>query len=63
MVAEKPKKDIYDFVGLFKTEGGGGGGGDGDEERREPLNLENTMWANTFLAAGKVIGLVMYTGD
>lgn len=29
---------------------------------REPLSLENTMWANTVLAAGKIYGMVIYTG-
>jgi phospholipid-translocating ATPase len=26
------------------------------------LNLENTLWANTVLASGTAIGLVIYTG-
>lgn len=26
------------------------------------MNLENTMWANTVLASGKALGLVLYTG-
>jgi len=36
------------------------GGGEG---YRESLNLENTMWANTYVAAGKVIGMALYTGS
>jgi len=26
------------------------------------LNVENTIWANTVLASGTAIGLVLYTG-
>jgi len=30
---------------------------------REPLSLENTLWANTVLASsGHVLGMVVYTG-
>ena len=28
----------------------------------EPLTAENMLWANTVLAAGSVIGFVVYTG-
>lgn len=35
------------------------GGGDG---HREPLSLENTMWCNTVLSAGKVLAIVIFTG-
>ena len=34
-----------------------------DSIEKEPLTLENTMWANTVLASqGYVIGLVVHTG-
>jgi hypothetical protein len=29
----------------------------------ESLNIENALWANTVLAAGTAIGLVVYTGN
>jgi phospholipid-translocating ATPase len=29
---------------------------------KESLSLENTMWAGTVLASGKILGLVIYTG-
>ena len=48
--------NIYDFKGLFKLEEGGG------EGLREALNLENTLWQNTVLAAGHIAALVIYTG-
>jgi phospholipid-translocating ATPase len=28
----------------------------------DALNVENTLWANTVLAAGTAVGLVIYTG-
>ena len=43
--------DIYDFVGNFNS---------GD--KREALTLDNTAWANTVLAAGHLIGVVVFTG-
>ena len=52
---EPPSKLIYNFQGVIqcKTEEG---------EKKEPLNLENTMWASTVVASKKVIGIVIYTG-
>eukprot|EP00177_Eucheuma_denticulatum_P004786 GFKZ01008694.1.p1 GENE.GFKZ01008694.1~~GFKZ01008694.1.p1 ORF type:complete len:1164 (+),score=162.67 GFKZ01008694.1:465-3494(+) len=50
--AEAPKKEIYDFVGTFVYSDG----------RREPLNLENTLWANTVVASGRAICVVVYNG-
>lgn len=55
--AEKPKKEIYDFLGTFTTINPT----DGSEEV-DSLNLENTLWTNTVVATGTVIGLVLYTG-
>ena len=52
---EPPSKLIYNFQGVVncRTEEG---------PKREPLNLENTMWASTVVASMKVIGIVIYTG-
>ncbi|XP_022779595.1 probable phospholipid-transporting ATPase IIB, partial [Stylophora pistillata] len=53
--AEKPQKDIHSFVGTFTRY---------DGERTEiPLSIENTMWANTVIASGTAVGLVIYTGS
>jgi len=58
---EPPRREIYDFVGNFSiclTEG--------SEEKvytEEPLSLENTLWANTVIASGSAIVLVLYVGD
>jgi len=53
--ANPPIIDIYKFEGVFETERNG-------QKVRESLSLENTMWASTILAAGKVYGMVLYTG-
>uniref|UniRef100_A0A023FYN9 Putative P-type atpase n=1 Tax=Amblyomma parvum TaxID=251391 RepID=A0A023FYN9_AMBPA len=52
--AEEPKKDIHSFIGKFTRHDG-----DGAED---PLNIENTLWANTVVASGTAIGIVIYTG-
>ena len=31
--------------------------------KEEPLNVENTLWANTVLASGSAMGVVIYTGS
>ncbi|KYR01728.1 hypothetical protein DLAC_01739 [Tieghemostelium lacteum] len=57
---EKPKKDIYTFIGNFtKYEGTQGNHGTGETES---LSVENTLWANTVIASGNVIGCAIYTG-
>ncbi|KAF9969018.1 putative aminophospholipid-translocase [Actinomortierella ambigua] len=54
--ADAPHKDIHSFVGNFTREGEGPG------LRTDPLNVENTLWANTVIASGNAIGFVIYTG-
>lgn len=58
IVYNPPDDNIYDFLGYFEVY---------DERTpgkvlKEPLNLDNTMWANTILTSGKIIGIVIYTG-
>lgn len=53
--AEKPQKDIHDFVGTFKVSAE-------DSVQDGSLNVENVLWANTVLASGQAIGVVVYTG-
>ncbi|XP_053960131.1 probable phospholipid-transporting ATPase IIB isoform X3 [Anastrepha ludens] len=50
---EKPQNDIHSFIGTFSMQ-------DGGEETG--LNVENTLWANTVVAAGTATGIVIYTG-
>jgi len=55
---DQPNKNIYDFVGLYERE-------DPTTKNKamEPMNLENTMWANTVLASSHIVlGLIIYTG-
>ena len=47
-----PSKLIYNFEGILHLIHG----------QKEPLNLENTMWASTVLASQKILGIVIYTG-
>lgn len=54
---EKPRKEIYQFVGNFNRVVDAGG-----KTLTEPLSIENTIWANSVVASGTVIGLVIYTG-
>ncbi|XP_036321777.1 probable phospholipid-transporting ATPase IIA isoform X2 [Rhagoletis pomonella] len=49
---EKPQNDIHSFIGTFSMDGG----------EETGLNVENTLWANTVVAAGTATGIVIYTG-
>lgn len=53
---EKPQRDIHSFIGTFSRQEQ-----DGSEE--ESLDLQNTLWANTVVAAGSATGIVVYTGS
>ncbi|RKP10075.1 phospholipid-translocating P-type ATPase [Thamnocephalis sphaerospora] len=57
--ADPPQKDIHSFVGTFTRVSHGSPLG---SPPVEPLGVENTLWASTVLAAGSVVGLVVYTG-
>ncbi|KAF6197707.1 hypothetical protein GE061_008673, partial [Apolygus lucorum] len=48
---EKPDKDIHSFIGNFIV-----------DDRPMGLSIQYTLWANTVLAAGTALGLVVYTG-
>ena len=49
---EPPSKLIYNFEGALTI----------GNNIKEPLNLENTIWASTVIASQGVIGIVIYTG-
>ena len=53
---QPPSKLIYNFEGVLKYQN------DQGVMQKEPLNLENTMWASTVVASQKIIGIVIYTG-
>ena len=48
---EPPSKLIYNFEGVIKFKN------NQDIWKKEPLNLENTMWASTVVASEKIIGM------
>lgn len=54
--AEEPRRDIHSFVGNCTVTK------DGQVVQRISLSIENTLWANTVVASGAAIGLVIYTG-
>eukprot|EP00094_Tigriopus_californicus_P003303 TCALIF_03178-PA protein Name:"Similar to ATP9B Probable phospholipid-transporting ATPase IIB (Bos taurus)" AED:0.14 eAED:0.14 QI:0/0.90/0.83/1/0.81/0.83/12/242/1157 len=54
--AEKPQKDIHSFIGKITCVNING------HEAEESLNIENTLWANTVVASGKALGIVIYSG-
>lgn len=51
--AEPPGKDIHSFRGKFITY---------KDNSELPLSIENTLWANTVIASGQAVGVVIYTG-
>ncbi|CAG2108793.1 unnamed protein product [Medioppia subpectinata] len=51
--AEEPRRDIHSFTGKFTIDSG---------NKEISLNIENTLWANTVIASGTAIGIVIYTG-
>lgn len=51
--AEPPSKDIHSFRGKFITY---------KDNSELPLSIENTLWANTVIASGQAVGVVIYTG-
>ncbi|EFP01045.1 hypothetical protein GCK72_001413 [Caenorhabditis remanei] len=53
--AEKPQKDIHAFVGTMKITVD-------DSVQDGSLNVENVLWANTVVASGTAVGIVVYTG-
>ena len=52
---EPPSKLIYNFEGVIESKSP-------KFNKKEPLNLENTMWASTVVASQGVIGIIVYTG-
>lgn len=52
--AEKPQKDIHSFIGKYTSHG--------QQHQEESLDIENTMWANTVIASGTAIGIIIYSG-
>lgn len=51
--AEPPAKDIHSFRAKFMLP---------KDNSELPLSIENTLWANTVIASGQAVGIVIYTG-
>lgn len=58
-LADAPTKDIHTFHGVLSLDQEDTGQG---EFSTTPLTVENVLWANTVLAAGSAVGVVVYTG-
>jgi len=56
--AEKPQKDIYSFIGKVTDHAPAASA----SVEEEPLSIDNTLWANTVVASGTALGLVVYSG-
>lgn len=68
-MAGPPSKDLHSFVGTFTIhppdESPTWGGEDlalAAQPQVTPLSVDHMLWANTVLAAGRAIGMVVYTG-
>lgn len=66
-IADAPIKDIHSFIGTFTINSAPAPTPSdvplGSIPTVEPLTAENVLWSNTVLAAGTVVGLVVYTGS
>ncbi|KAG6810347.1 hypothetical protein H0H92_012240 [Tricholoma furcatifolium] len=60
--ADSPIKDIHTFIGTFTLNHPPQGNGSSSALSVSPLTVENVLWANTVLAAGSAVGMVIYTG-
>ncbi|XP_026726480.1 probable phospholipid-transporting ATPase IIB [Trichoplusia ni] len=52
--AEKPEKDIHEFIGTCTRL---------DEGETDSLHIENTLWSGCVVASGQATGLIIYTGS
>ena len=57
--ADPPIKDIHTFIGNITI---GTSATDLGQKSVVPLSADNVLWANTVLAAGSAVGMVVYTG-
>ncbi|ORX34913.1 protein transporter [Kockovaella imperatae] len=59
LYADPPIKDIHTFYGVLTLRSTDPGP---STDTSIPLSVENVLWANTVLAAGSAVGMVVYTG-
>ena len=55
-IIDPPSREIYNFVGQLNIILD-------SIIIKEPISLENSMWANTVLASKKILGFVIHTGE
>lgn len=58
LIINQPTKSIHHFNGKLIYHPNGFG----NNEESLPLSIDQTMWANTVLASGSIVGMVIYTG-
>lgn len=74
IAADAPIKDIHSFVGTFTLNSPPPAASAANQSESvplqnmptvsvSPLTAENVLWSNTVLAAGSVVGIVIYTGS
>lgn len=56
LIVDKPTKSIHHFNGKLIYHQGS------SNNKSVPLTIDQTLWANTVLASGTAIGIVIYTG-
>lgn len=56
LIVDKPTKSIHEFQGKVILHQGA------SNNKTIPLSVDQTLWANTVLASGTAIGIVVYTG-
>jgi len=70
ITADAPIKDIHTFIGTFTLNNPESSASPTTDQNINmhtlpsvsPLTAENVLWSNTVLAAGSIVGLVVYTG-
>uniref|UniRef100_A0A1I8HTG6 Phospholipid-transporting ATPase n=1 Tax=Macrostomum lignano TaxID=282301 RepID=A0A1I8HTG6_9PLAT len=60
--AERPGRDIHGFIGTLTVARLSPDQQQQPEQQQMALSVENTVWANTVVASGWALGLVVYTG-
>lgn len=76
LYVEKPQKDIHSFIGTFTRVSIKNNFGNYNTRlmcmlcsqydgygTEESLGVDNTLWANTAVASGSALGIVVYTGQ
>lgn len=62
LIINKPIKSIHNFNGRLIHHPQGYDNSSSFDNETYPLSIDQTMWANTVLASGSAIGMIVYTG-